>query len=404
MIDIFLIAASIDNAQCIVQRLEDSGVRYRLRTAYGSVRQLRTHARVIRGADLLIVDDADLNARGLAGIEETLACAPALHCMLITTAPSTALLGAALRVGVRHVLGWPLDARAIAAALLETDAQRRAVEAGPERRRGRLVALASSKGGSGTTTIAVNLACALAAQRERRVLLIDLSQQFADASLLMANRPPPTTLADLCSRNGQLDVALFDACAMHVRANLDLLAGAGDPLKAAELLPAQLERLLTLVRERYDAVLIDIGQSVNPLTIRALDHSDTICMVVRQNPLYLHGARRMLDIFRELGHPAGKVRVVVNQYDKNARINLPTLERTLGAKVAHQLPRDDLKVNDALSRGVPVVTSARDSALAQGIGLLAKMLWPAGAERRKSVLGRLLETWPNLPPRFKPGV
>jgi pilus assembly protein CpaE len=212
------------------------------------------------------------------------------------------------------------------------------------------------------------------------------------------------TLADLCSRIEQLDAALFDACAMHVRPNLDLLAGAGDPLKAAELLPAQLDRILTLVRERYDAVLIDVGASLNPLTILALAHSDAICVVVRQNPLYLHGARRMLDIFRELGHPVSKVRVVVNQYDKNAQINLPMLERTLGAKVAHQLPRDDQRVNEALSRGVPLVTSARDSGLAQGIGLLANMLWPAGAERRRSMLGRLLATWPNLPPQLKPGV
>jgi pilus assembly protein CpaE len=79
------------------------------------------------------------------------------------------------------------------------------------------------------------------------------------------------------------------------------------------------------------------------------------------------------------------------------------LERTLGAQVAHQLPRDDQHVNDALSRGVPLVTSARDSGLAQGIVLLANMLWPAGAERRKSVLGRLLATWPKLPPQLKPG-
>ncbi|MGF6965061.1 pilus assembly protein CpaE [Paraburkholderia sp. WC7.3g] len=400
MIEIFLIAASIETAQRIVLRLEESGVHYRLHTVYGSARQLPMHARTIREADLLIVDDANLNVRGLDGIEETLACAPTLHCMLVTPTPSTALIGAARRVGVRHVLSWPLDRHAVADALAQIEVQPRE----PERRGARVVALASSKGGSGTTLIAVNLACALAAQRERRVLLIDLGQQFADASLLMANRPPPMTLADLCSHNGQLDAALFDACKMHVRPNLDLLAGAGDPLKAAELLPAQLERILTLVRERYDAVLIDVGPSLNPLTIRALAHSDAICMVVRQNPLYLHGARRMLEIFRELGHPAGKVRVIVNQYDKNAQINLPMLERTLGAKVAHQLPRDDQHVNDALSRGVPLVTCARDSGFAQGIVLLANMLWPAGAERRRSMLGRLRATWPNVPPQLKPGV
>ncbi|NKJ49996.1 pilus assembly protein CpaE [Burkholderia sp. SG-MS1] len=400
MIDIFLIAASIDHAQQIVARLEGSGVRYRLRTAYGSARQLRVHARLIRSADLLIVDDASLNAREMDGIEEALACWPALDCMLVVRSPATALPGAAMRVGVQHVLSWPLDPRAVAAALTQIDARKTAAG----RRAGRVVSLASSKGGSGTTLIAVNLACSLAAQRERRVLLIDLSQQFADASLLMADRPPPTTLADLCSQIDQLDAALFDSCVMHVQANLDVLAGAGDPLKAAELRPAQLQRILTLVRERYDAVLIDIGQSLNPLTIHALDHSDAICMVVRQTPLYLHGGRRMLDIFRELGYPAAKVRVVVNQYDKNAQINLSTLEKTLGAKVAHQLPRDDRQVNEALCRGVPLVTLARDSALAHGIGLLANMLLPAIAERRKSMIGRLLATWPNLPPQLKPGL
>jgi pilus assembly protein CpaE len=98
------------------------------------------------------------------------------------------------------------------------------------------------------------------------------------------------------------------------------------------------------------------------------------------------------------------VRVVVNQYDKNALINLPTLERTLGTRIVHQLPRDDHHVNNALIRGVPLVISARDSALAHGIGLLANMLWPAGAERRKSRLVRLLETWPNLPQHLKPGI
>jgi pilus assembly protein CpaE len=400
MIDIFLIAASIEHAQQIVATLEASGVRYRLRTAYGSVRQLRAHARLIRSADLLIVDDARLNARELDGIEEALACWPALHCMLVTPAPSTALLGAAMRVGVRHVLSWPLDADAIAAALTQIDARKLAAG----RRAGRVVSLASSKGGSGTTLIAVNLACSLAAQRDRRVLLIDLSQQFADASLLMADKPPPTTLADLCSQVERLDAALLDSCVMRVHANLDVLAGAGDPLKAAELLPTQLQRILALVRERYDAVLIDVGHSLNPLTIHALDHSDAICMLVRQNPLYLHGGRRMLDIFREFGYPAGKVRVVVNQYDKNAQINLPTLEKTLGAKVAHQLPRDDRQVNEALNRGVPLVTLARDSALAHGIGLLADMLWPVLAERRKSMIGRLLSTWPNLPPQLNPGL
>ncbi len=298
---------------------------------------------------------------------------------------------AAMRVGVRHVLSWPLDDREIADALTHVANKKNA----GLRREGRVVSVSSCKGGTGTTLIAVNLAYTLAAQRDKRVLLIDLNQQFADASLLVADKAPPATLADLCSQIDRLDAAFFEACVMHVHANLDVLAGAGDPVKAAELRPAHLERMLTLVREQYDAVIVDVGQSINPLTIHVLDHSDTICMVVRQNILYLHSGRRMLDIFKELGYPASKVRVVVNQYDKNAQISLPTLEETLGAKVAHKLPRDEKHANDALNHGIPVVTAAKGSALAQGIVLLAEMLWPVVAAPRKGVLSRLFATRAN---------
>ncbi|MFM0010403.1 AAA family ATPase [Paraburkholderia sediminicola] len=391
MIDILLISSSAERSTHIGKRLEQSGVAYRLRTGHGTARQLRTHAAAIRSADLLIVDDVDLTERELSGIEEALVQTPHLHCMLITPAPSTSLLMAAMRVGVRHVLSWPLDEREIVEALTHVVNKKNA----GLRREGRVVSVSSCKGGSGTTLIAVNLAYTLAAQRDKRVLLIDLNQQFADASLLVADKAPPATLADLCSQIDRLDAAFFEACVMHVHTNLDVLAGAGDPVKAAELRPAHLERMLTLVREQYDAVIVDVGQSINPLAIHVLDHSDAICMVVRQNILYLHSGRRMLELFKELGYPASKVRVVVNQYDKNAQISLPTLEETLGAKVAHRLPRDEKHANDALNHGIPVVTAAKGSALAQGIVMLAEMLWPVVVAPRKGVLSRLFTARPN---------
>ncbi|RDK03364.1 AAA family ATPase [Paraburkholderia lacunae] len=399
MIDILLISSSAERASRICAQLEDSGIAYRLRTVHGTARQLRVYATAIRHTDVLIVDDIDLSAHDLVGIEEALACTPNLSCMLVTPAPSAALLTAAARIGVRHVMSLPLDPSGFPDALDPVDAKNSA----GARRLGRVVSLASCKGGSGATLIAVNLAYTLAALRGKRVLLLDLNQQFADISLLVADKPPPVTVADLCAQIDRLGPAFLETCVMHVHADLDVLAGAGDPLRAAEMRPAQLKRILSLGCEQYDAVLIDIGQSINPLAVQALDHSDSICMVVRQDTSYLYAGRRMLDIFKGLGYPANKIRVVVNQYDKNARINLPTLEETLGAKVAHQLPRDEMHVNEALEHGVPLVTSAGDSTLAQGIGLLTDMLWPAIAESRKGVPGRLFSTRPNAPPQLKTG-
>nr|WKF61948.1 Sporulation initiation inhibitor protein Soj [Paraburkholderia busanensis] len=400
MIDTLLISSSAERAPRIAARLEAHGMAFRLRTLHGTAKQLRVHAAAIRSADLLIVDDADLSPRDLSGVEEALSHTPNLHCMLVTPAPSTTLLMAAMRVGVRHVLSWPLDDAEFADALAHVSAKKHA----NQRREGRVVSFTSCKGGSGTTLIAVNLAYALAAQRDKRVLLIDLNQQFADASLLVADKTPAATLADLCAKIERLDAALFEACVMHVHANLDVLAGAGDPVKSGELRAAHLERILTLVREQYDAVLIDVGQNINPLAIHALDHSDAIGMVVRQNVLYLHAGRRMLDIFRELGYPASKLKLIVNQYDKRARIDLPTLEESFGMKVAHHLPRDDRQATEALNHGVPLVTAAKGGALAQGIAQLADQLWPPlPAGPRRSVLGRLLQGRPNAAPRLKTG-
>lgn len=126
MIDIVLISSSTERAPHIIARLEESGVAYRLSTAYGTVRQLRMHTLAIRSADLLIVDDVDLSARELDGVEEALVCTPNLHCMLVTPAPSAALLSAAMRVGVRHVLSWPPDGYEIAATLTHIDATKSA--------------------------------------------------------------------------------------------------------------------------------------------------------------------------------------------------------------------------------------------------------------------------------------
>jgi pilus assembly protein CpaE len=391
MIDILLISSSDDRARHIGAMLGECGVAHRLRNAQGTARQVKLHGDAIKAADLVIVDDVDLTARDLTAIEETIAHTPRLNCMLVTPAMSTGLLMAAMRAGVRHVMSWPLDRQEFVDALEHVASKKTS----SMRREGRVVSFTSCKGGSGTTFIAMNLAHTLATLRDKRVLLIDLNQQFSDASLLVADEVPAATLTDLCAKIDRLDAALFDACVMHVHPNLDVLAGSGDPIKAGEVRHAHLARILALVRAQYDVVIVDIGQSVNPLAIHALDQSDTVCVIVRQSILYLHAGRRMLDIFRELGYPPGKVRLIVNQFDKHAQISLETLEETLDAKVAHQLPSDEKHVHHAINQGVPLFDVAKGSALALGIRKLADLLWPLPAAPSKSVLGRLFSARPH---------
>jgi pilus assembly protein CpaE len=79
MIDTLLISSSAERAPQIAARLEASGIAFRLRTLHGTAKQLRVHAAVIKSADLLIIDDAELTPRELSGVEEVLSHTPNLH-------------------------------------------------------------------------------------------------------------------------------------------------------------------------------------------------------------------------------------------------------------------------------------------------------------------------------------
>jgi pilus assembly protein CpaE len=385
MIDILLVAASDERAREIGALLRDSGVAHSLRSEAGGARHLARHAAHFNKIDLLIIEDGALAGADLAVIEQASTHAPNLSCMLVTPALSTDMLMAAMRAGVRHVLSWPLDPNAFARELSHVAGKKHA----QTRRAGRVLSFVAGKGGVGTTLVAANLAYVLAAARDKRVLVIDLNQLFADATLLLTDKAPPATLHDLCTQIDRLDVAFFEACVARVHPNLDVLAGAGDPVKAGELRAPHLQRVLELVRERYDLVLCDVGQEINPLSIQALDQSEAICVVLQQTIPHLHASRRLLDLFGELGYAPGKTRLIVNCYDKREQVSLDDIARTLGARPAHLLPQDDKSARHAVNQGVPLAVAAKGSPLTKSIDALATALCPPQHEPAKRSLTRL---------------
>jgi pilus assembly protein CpaE len=398
MIDILLLSSSESRASAIAALLGASDIGHSLRTQAGAAKHLMGHAALIRKADLLIVEDGSLEFADLAAIEQLINQTAHLTCMLIAPALSTNMLMAAMRAGVRHVLSWPIDTHEFTQELLHVANQKTA----NLRRSGRVMSFAAGKGGCGTTLIAANLAYALATVRDKRVLMIDLNQQFADASLHLSDKAPPATLNDLCAKIERLDVALFEACVARVHPNLDLLAGAGDPVKAGELRAPHLQRVLTLVRDQYDAVIVDIGQSINPLSIQALDQSESICVALLQTIPHLYAGRRLLDIFGQLGYPAGKTRLIVNHYDKRAQIGLGAIERALGTKPVHLLPSDAKSAAQAVNQGLPLLSVAKDGALTRSLGALTTLLWPQSERSARRGLGRLFAPKAGATQQLKP--
>ncbi|WP_116138623.1 AAA family ATPase [Trinickia diaoshuihuensis] len=394
MLDILLISSDEERAGRIAALVTQENAGHRLRTIRAGASRLGEHRESAQKADLLIIDDVHLAQRDLAAVEAIAASTPRLSCLLVTPSLSQDWLVAAMRAGVRHVLSWPIDDASFASELALI-AQKKSAGTG---RDSRMLSFVSPRGGSGTTFIAVNLAYALARERGKRTLLIDLSRQFGDAHLMLADKPPASTLVDVCSQAERLDGAFFETCAMHVHPNLDVLAGSCDPVKATDVRPAQVERLFSLVMPRYDAVIVDLGRSVDPVSMLALDRSSDIGVVLRQSIPHLHTGRRLVDILRELGYPGAKLRVLINEYDKSATVDIATLEQALGLRVAHRLARDEKHAGEAVEQGTPLLEVAKASPLARGIDALADILWPEQPEASTSMFSRLFASKPAAAP------
>ena len=394
MLDILLISSDEERAGRIAALVAQENAGHCLRTIRAGASRLGEYRESAQKADLLIIDDLHLAQRDLAAVEAIAAGAPRLSCLLVTPSLSQDWLVAAMRAGVRHVLSWPIDEASFAAEL-SLIGEKKSAGAGRE---SRMLSFVSPRGGSGTTFIAVNLAYTLARERGKRTLLIDLSRQFGDAHLMLADKPPAATLVELCSQVDRLDGAFFETCAMHVHPNLDVLAGASDPIKAADIRPAHIERIFSLVMPRYDAVLVDLGRAVDPVSMLALDRSSDIGIVLRQSIPHLHTGRRLVDILRELGYPGAKLRLLLNEYDKSATVDVATLEQALGLRVAHRLPRDEKQAGRAVEQGTPLLEAAKASPLTRSIDALADLLWPQHTEAAASMFSRLFASKPAASP------
>jgi pilus assembly protein CpaE len=186
---------------------------------------------------------------------------------------------------------------------------------------------------------------------------------------------------------------------MHVSDTFHLLAGAGDPVKAAEVQRDRLEWMLGVAAPRYDFVIFDLGQSINQLSIVALDRSDEIHVVLQACMPHARAGLRMQDILTSLGYPHDRLRLLLNRYTRHAERAKAALEEVLSMSPHLVLPEDNEVVSEALNQGLPVFEVSRKSGVSRGLqqfaehvatGMQAALQGHAQSEsRRPRLFGRV---------------
>jgi pilus assembly protein CpaE len=335
--------------------------------------------------DLLLLDAGVDPHASLDELERLMPLYPRLGVVLVGGADAPDVLRRALRVGVREVIQGPSAREEIVEALnrLTVQGQSRS------RARGQVLSFISCKGGSGATFLATNLGYALAALEGKSVLLIDLNLQFGDAALFVSDKWPQITLADVARDIGRIDRAYLQAAALPVLQNFGLLAASEDPTRASDVRAEHVDALIRFARNQVDYVLLDLGRSLDPVSVQALDMSDVIFPVLQLMLPYARDGRRMLDVFRSLGYGSEKVRPLVNRAEKAASLTHDDLERALRAKVYASVPNHFGSVTDSVNQGQPICKLSRGSPVARSLAQLARQVVGQPEASAERWLGRL---------------
>jgi pilus assembly protein CpaE len=249
----------------------------------------------------------------------------------------------------------------------------------------RVYSVFAPKGGVGKTTIAFNLAVALG-QQDQRTVLIDGSLQFGDLrSLLKVPVDAPSILdlpTDRVAESDLQDVLWRDP------SGIDILL-APPRVEMAEMVTTRdVDKILSLLRRVYGAIVIDMSSALNDINLSFLDLSDTIVEIVTYDSTTIHNTIAVADAFRMIGYPASKVRYLVNRADSPGGIDPTDLARAPGRVPEHRVVSDGLLVVQANNEGVPFVLANPAAPISQDLQRIAVELLSAHNLRPAAAAGR----------------
>jgi len=234
---------------------------------------------------------------------------------------------------------------------------------------GKVIALLAPSGGSGSSTLAVNLAAVLAKQHQAAVLL-DLKLETGDLAALL-DLKPTYTLADLCHNVARMDRALFERSLARHDSGVHLLGAPRHYDDIAQVTPEGVHKALVLARSSFPYVLIDLDHSFRGEQVEVLREADVILLVLRLDFASLRNARRTIEHLERRGVVRNRVRLVVNRYGQPKEVPFAKAEEALGMKIFHYVPDDPKSVNRANNNGVPVVLETPRAAVSRSLIKLA---------------------------------
>ncbi len=340
--------------------------------------------------DVVLMDINMPDMDGITATESIRSKQPAVQVVILSVQSDQNYMRRAMLAGARDFLTKPpmgdelISAIRRAGAMAQSERSKSAqmqvglpamniggVMAGFGAPKGKIVTVYSPKGGTGTTTLAVNLALTLH-NDDTRVALVDGNLQFGDIAVFV-NEQGKNTIADLASRADELDPEIVEEVMVkHSASGVHILAAPSRPEYAEKVSSTQFAKVLEYLRQMYAYVVVDTSSYLTEITLSAIDESDLIVLVTTQDIPAIKNCRLFLDLLQTMGIERGRILFTMNRFDKRINITPERVAENLKQEVSSVIPLDEQTVTKAVNRGVPFVIDAKNQPAARGILSLAE--------------------------------
>ncbi|HEX9749985.1 MAG TPA: AAA family ATPase [candidate division Zixibacteria bacterium] len=318
---------------------------------------------------LILLELATKPDEALTWAEKWKAEFPGLRIFATSASKKPDVILSAMRAGVSEYLSKPLEAGELRIALdrimREFETETLQVQGA-----GQIIAVFSKKGGLGVTTLAVNLAVALA-EAGRQTVIADLAFDLGDVASQL-DLVPEIVMTDVIDKHGALDSGRLQSSLLRHPSGLYFL-GEKDVGSGADVISAkQLHHILSHLRESFQYVVLDVPHIFDSHTYEALQLADRILLVATAELSTIRATRYALQVFRSLGYDQHKVKVVLNRLSRKDLIREDQFCETVGYPVSYRIPSDYRTVIEAVNSGEPLTMGKLKSGVARSIGQLAQ--------------------------------
>ncbi len=320
---------------------------------------------------LIALDDD--SEKAVALIAEVAAKMP--ECTLLVSSASTdgRLILESMRAGAKEFLTEPLKEEDLATALQRVSRQQ---VGGPTQSSAgcQVIAVGGATGGVGTSSIAVNLACSLAAEENHSVVLIDLDLALGDADVFL-DTIPEYTLADVAQNISRLDLTLLKKSLTRHSSGVHLLPRPVQLEDGRQITPDSLQRVIGLLKTSFTHIVCDLSKSYGLLDMEAIYLADDVLMVTQLDLPCLRNVVRLMMTFDEDPKLREKLKIIVNRSGQDSgQISLKKAQETINRDIYWQVPNDYRVMVEVRNNGVPLLEHAPKAGITNSINQLAAAL------------------------------